>query len=285
LKKDLKKCRIYPRLTIRFSRLKEEVRGLLITDAAIVKQEKILPGYYRLTLSAERAAIAAKPGQFLHVRCNDTFDPLLRRPVSIHAVNRERGEVALFYRVVGRGTALLAGKRKGEKVNLLGPLGSGFTIPEDDSILSVVAGGMGIAPLYFLLQELSGLKKCANVFLGATTKKQLFFTREIIALGHRLFPATDDGSFGYHGTVVDLFEQNHADRVYGCGPVGMLKRLSVVIKQMGSCGELSLEERMGCGVGACLSCVCKTVKDGDSHRYSRVCVDGPVFPAGEVVWE
>jgi dihydroorotate dehydrogenase electron transfer subunit len=262
-----------------------EVMVLLITDAEIIQQEEILPGYYRVTLSAFLAAIAAKPGQFLHVRCGSTLDPLLRRPLSIHAVNRERGEISLFYRIVGRGTALLAGKRKGEKVNLLGPLGSGFTMPEGVSAAVVVAGGIGIAPLYFLLQELSALKTCADVFLGAPTSKQLFFTREIEALGHRIFSATDDGSSGYHGTVVDLFEQNPAGCVYGCGPAGMLKRLSQVIKQNELCGELSLEERMGCGVGACLSCVCKTVNEGYGTRYSRVCVDGPVFPAGEVVWE
>jgi dihydroorotate dehydrogenase electron transfer subunit len=257
---------------------------LLITEAEIIKQTEILPGFHRLTLSAGEIAKCARPGQFLHVRCEDTLDPLLRRPVSIHAVDREKGEISLFYRTVGRGTALLAEQEKGDKLNLLGPLGSGFTIPESGRV-SVVAGGIGIAPLYFFLQELSGLKIYADVFLGASTKKQLFFTGEVKALGHIVFPATDDGTTGYHGTVVDLFEQNLTDRVYGCGPAGMLKRLCRIIKNHKIFGEVSLEERMGCGVGACLSCACKTVSGGDNYRYRRVCVDGPVFPAGEVVWE
>lgn len=258
---------------------------MLITEAVVIKQKEILPGFYRMTLSAGGVAKIAKPGQFLHVRCDNTLDPLLRRPVSIHAVDRDKGEVSLFYRVVGRGTALLAEKEKGDKLNLLGPLGNGFTIPDGSGKVSVVAGGIGIAPLYFFLQELSGLKIYADVFLGASTKKQLFFIREIKALGHSVFPATDDGTAGYHGTVVDLFEKNKTDRVYGCGPAGMLKGLCRAIRNRKIFGEVSLEERMGCGVGACLSCVCKTVSEGENYRYRRVCVDGPVFPAGEVVWE
>lgn len=258
---------------------------MLITDAEVIKHEEIIPGFYRMTMSAGEVAKNARPGQFLHVRCDNTLDPMLRRPVSIHAVDRGKGEVSLFYRVVGRGTALLADKEKGDMINLLGPLGSGFTIPASRGRVAVVAGGIGIAPLYFLLQELSGIEICADVFLGASTKKQLFFTREIKALGHSVFPATDDGAAGYHGTVVDLFEEHPADFVYGCGPPGMLKRLCQIIKRHEVFGEVSLEERMGCGVGACLSCVCKTVSEGENYRYRRVCAEGPVFPAGEVVWD
>ncbi len=258
---------------------------MLITDAEVVKQKEIMPGFYRMDLAAGEAVKLAKPGQFLHVRCGNTLDPLLRRPVSIHAADREKGEVSLFYRVMGRGTALLAAKEKGDKINLLGPLGNGFTMPGNTGRVAVVAGGIGIAPLYFFLQELSGLKIYADVFSGAATKRQLFFTGEIKALGHTVFTATDDGTAGYHGTVVDLFGQNLADRVYGCGPAGMLKSLCRIIKKHGIWGEVSLEERMGCGVGACLSCACKTAGEGENYRYRRVCVDGPVFPAGEVVWE
>lgn len=258
---------------------------MLITDALIIKQEEIIPGFHRITLSAGEAAKNARPGQFLHVRCADTLDPLLRRPISIHAVDREKGEVSLFYRVIGRGTALLADREKGDRVNVLGPLGKGFTMPEGNGGVAVVAGGIGIAPLYFFLQELSVIKICANVFLGAATKKQLFFSGGIAALGHNVFPATDDGTAGYCGNVVELFAQNLSDSVYGCGPAGMLRSLCQTIKKYNIRGEVSLEERMGCGVGACLSCACKTVDEEGNYRYSRVCAEGPVFPAGEVVWE
>lgn len=287
----------------------------LVTEAKVVNQKKIAPGYCRLSLAAPEVAGAAKPGQFLHVRCGNTLDPLLRRPISIHAVDREKGEVTLLYRVAGRGTALLSEKKKGDAVSLLGPLGTGFTIPENYERVSVVAGGIGIAPLYFLLQELSRGNLCANVFLGATTRKQLFALREIRDLGHKLILATDDGTVGFHGTVTDLFEcctQNCSDRkallycdgdmgealekvkleyvflterVYGCGPSGMLKGLCEILKRQHIPGEVSLEERMGCGVGACLSCACKTRDGEEGFRYRRACVEGPVFPAGEVVWE
>lgn len=257
---------------------------MLITDAVVIKQEEIIPGFYRMVLSAGEVAKNAKPGQFLHVRCVDTLDPLLRRPISIHAVDRKKGEVSLFYRVVGRGTAALAAKDKGDRLNILGPLGRGFTIPENSGRVAVIVGGIGIAPLYFFLQELSVIKTYANVFLGAATKEQLFFSSEIEALGHNVFPATDDGTAGHHGTVVELFAQNLSDNVYGCGPAGMLQSLCRILEEHRIRGEVSLEERMGCGVGACLSCVCKTVGKGADYSYSRVCVDGPVFPAGEVVW-
>ncbi|MDD4168739.1 MAG: dihydroorotate dehydrogenase electron transfer subunit [Desulfotomaculaceae bacterium] len=259
-----------------------------LLDAEITKQEMIGPGHYRLNLLAPDIAAAARPGQFLQVRCGSTLDPFLRRPISINAVDRENGEVALFYRVAGRGTALLTQKAQGEPVSLLGPLGRGFSLPKSQARVAVVSGGIGIAPLYFLLLELAVFGVSADVFLGAATAGQLFFTKEIKGLGHRVEPATDDGSAGYHGLVTDLFAENMARSseyamIYGCGPGGMQRRLAEIIKEFGVSGELSLEERMGCGVGACLSCVCKTGSEG-SIQYRRVCTEGPVFPAGEVVW-
>jgi len=271
----------------------------LVADAKVAKQMKIATGYYRLYLAAPEIAETARPGQFLHVRCSHTLDPLLRRPVSIHAVDREKGEVILFYRVAGRGTALLSENKRGDKISLLGPLGHGFSIPKRHARVFVVAGGIGIAPLYFLLQEMAAFGIKAEVFLGAATKKQLFFDKEIENFGHRVISSTDDGSAGYHGTVTDLFEEyvqkadksgdvirrNNDAGVYGCGPYGMLKRLSEIIITAGISGEVSLEERMGCGVGACLSCACRTRGGENGVRYRRTCVEGPVFPAEEVVWE
>ncbi|BAF59988.1 2-polyprenylphenol hydroxylase and related flavodoxin oxidoreductases [Pelotomaculum thermopropionicum SI] len=263
-----------------------------------------MPGCRRLTLAAPGVAAAARPGQFLHVRCGNTLDPLLRRPISINAVDREKGEVAVMYRVAGRGTALLAGRREGEAVSLLGPLGNGFSMPRNGERVSAVAGGIGIAPLFFLLQELKETGIHAAVFLGAATKGSLLLVREISDLGHAVLLSTDDGSEGFHGAVTDLFYAAGScpgrggaagaclpegffppGRVYGCGPRGMLARLCEIIEKWGIPGEVSLEERMGCGVGACLSCACKTRHGEGGYRYRRVCAEGPVFPAGEVVWQ
>ncbi|MDF9408038.1 dihydroorotate dehydrogenase electron transfer subunit [Pelotomaculum isophthalicicum JI] len=270
-----------------------------VADAKVIKQDKIAPGHFRLYLFAPEIAEAAKPGQFVHVRCGHTSDPLLRRPVSIHAVDREKGKVILFYRVAGKGTSLLSKNNRGDTISLLGPLGHGFSIPSRHARIFVVAGGIGIAPLYFFLQEIADSGTSADVFLGAATEKQLFFMNEIKESGHRVFPSTDDGSTGYHGTVTGLFEEylrksdnqsgpiRRGDdaKVYGCGPYGMLKRLTDIITTAGITGEVSLEERMGCGVGACLSCACKTRSGENGVQYRRACVEGPVFPAKEVVWE
>lgn len=214
----------------------------LVADARVVKQVQVAAGYYRLHLAAPETAAAAKPGQFLHVRCGHTLDPLLRRPVSIHAVDRGKGEVSLFYRVAGKGTALLAAGQKGDRINLLGPLGHGFTVPRKKARVFVVAGGIGIAPLYFLLQEAAAGGVKAAVFLGAATRQQLFCGKEIKELGHQVFFATDDGSAGYHGAVTDLFaahvrkagittdvtRRDNEAVVYSCGPHGMLKQLSAM---------------------------------------------------------
>jgi len=270
-----------------------------VADAKVIKQNMIAPSHFRLYLFAPEIAEAARPGQFVHVRCGHTLDPLLRRPVSIHAVDREKGEVILFYRVAGRGTALLSKNKKGDRISLMGPLGHGFSIPQKKVRIFVVAGGIGIAPLYFFLQEIADSGAGADVFLGAATEKQLFFKDEIKNSGHRVFLSTDDGSSGYHGTVTGLFEDyiqksinnnglircDDNSKVYGCGPSGMLKRLTDIIAAAGIPGEVSLEERMGCGVGACLSCACKTRGGENGAQYRRACVDGPVFPAEKVVWE
>lgn len=286
----------------------------LLLDAKVTKQERIAPGHFRLSLLVPEIATAARPGQFLQVRCGSTLDPFLRRPISIHAVDRNKGVLAILYRVAGRGTALLAEKNQGNPVSLLGPLGKGFSLPESHARVGVVSGGIGIAPLYFLLAELADASTSADVFLGAATADQLFLAKEITGLGHRVYIATDDGSIGYHGLVTDLFVEsmthteplqphregragtvnspvvesitnsNRYVMIYGCGPGGMLRRLTEIVKVAGIPGEISLEERMGCGVGACLSCVCKTSTGGESVQYGRVCTEGPVFPAGEVVW-
>jgi len=272
---------------------------LLLVEAIVSKQEQIVPGHYRLYLFAPKIAEAAKPGQFLHIRCSNALDPLLRRPISIHAVDRAKSEVILFYRVAGRGTALLSKNKAGDRLSILGPLGQGFSIPGARTKVAVVSGGIGIAPLYFLLQEMAGSGICADVFLGAVTAKQLFFSEEIMNFGHRVIPSTDDGSAGYHGTVTALFEEhiqkdneqsnlpmyNKDSLIYGCGPHGMLKRLTEIINKSGISGEISLEERMGCGVGACLSCVCKIRDKEGGVQYRRACVEGPVFAAGEVIWD
>ncbi len=255
----------------------------------VIRQEMVAPDCYRLHLFAPEISASAKPGQFLHIRITPGLEPLLRRPFSVHAADRQKGEVAVLYRVVGRGTRLLAEKKKGETLDVMGPLGRGFTLPAPGQKAALVAGGIGIAPLFFLLQTLAGLKNSVHVLLGARVAKELLLIREIGAYKPSLMVATDDGSRGRRGPVTELLREllaeRKADRVYACGPTAMLKTVAALLQKHGVDGELSLEERMGCGVGACLSCVCKTSsKDGTSFAYRRVCLEGPVFPARDVIW-
>ncbi len=258
----------------------------LMTAAKVTNRKHIMPGYNLLRVHAPDIAHSSQPGQFLHVLCSDTLDPLLRRPISIHTVDKDRGTVSLLYRVAGRGTAMLSDY---EQLNIMGPLGNGFTLPPANSKVLVVAGGIGIAPLYFLLQKLSENGSVADVFLGASSAGHLLRIKDINELGHSVQVATDDGSSGYHGRVTDICSPDFIsglDMVYTCGPRPMMRALAKIIKKHNVPGQFSLEERMGCGVGACLACACKTrTGHPEEFTYSHVCVDGPVFSASEVVWE
>ncbi len=256
----------------------------LIT-ADIIKHYRVAPQYRLLEFNAPELADQAKPGQFVHVKCGSTHDPLLRRPISIHRVNRMQGTVSLLYRIVGRGTELLSAKKQGEKLDVIGPLGNGFQVSPPGSSAAVIAGGIGIAPLFFLLSELVGRGCQPVVFLGARSANDLLLTEEIKALGVKLHIATDDGTIGHFGLVTDLLADQITkfDFLYACGPLPMMKQVAHIGERNAIPTQVSLEERMGCGVGACLACTCR-IKTANGSIYKRVCTDGPVFKAAEVVW-
>ena len=265
----------------------------LVIDTNVIQNKQVIQGHYRMALDAPAIAEQAKPGQFLHVSCGSTHDPLLRRPISIHALDRNTGMVSILYRVAGKGTALLAERKAGDIINIIGPLGNGFTMPKCDRKVFVVSGGIGIVPLYFLLQELAGFGIKATVFQGASTSELILLEDEIKKLGHTVIIATDDGTKGFHGSVTELFENylregrvgQGTSRAYACGAFGMQRNLSEITARWGIPCEVALEERMGCGVGACLSCACKVKNEDGGSTYRRVCREGPVFPSGKVIWE
>lgn len=258
-----------------------------VVNGQVVLHEPVLRDCRRLVLYAPEVAQAAQPGQFLHVRCGETADPLLRRPLSIHDVDRSRGLVTLLYRVIGRGTTLLAMRESGEQVNVIGPLGRGFQVPPQHRRVALVGGGMGAAPLFFLARALAVVGREVLVFQGGRTADELEIA-DFAVLPVQVSTATDDGSRGYPGSVVTLFAAAASDLqpdwVSAAGPPGMLRALAGEMQKLALAGEFSLEERMGCGVGACVCCNCRIGRP-DQWTYRRVCVDGPVFPAGEVVWE
>ena len=263
-----------------------------LVQGEITGHRERAPGVFMLEFNAPSLALAARPGQFLHIRCSEGNDPLLRRPISIHAVDRDRGRVNILFQVVGRGTALLARQKTG-LIDVIGPLGRGFTTDSQDlggaGNIAVVGGGIGAAPLFFLLQELAhcGDPARVRVLLGARSANQILIDADIQNLGYNIELATDDGSTGHRGLVTELLLKllpGGVSYVYACGPVPMLKSVCSLLSAYGIPGEVSLEERMACGVGACLSCACQVKTEGGGAHYRRACVDGPVFPAGEVVW-
>ena len=252
----------------------------------ILFNREIIPGHFVMGLHSPEVAQEANPGQFIHIRIEDKDDPLLRRPFSIHSVENEKIEI--LYKVVGKGTKILSRKREGRKIDLLGPLGQGFKINPEGKRAILVAGGVGIAPLYFLARRLTLTRTLEiSIFIGAEDDGKLLCEKEFKGLDVRLHIATEDGSKGFKGLVSDLFANSisalpHTSStvIYACGPFPMLKKIASISKRHGIISYVSLEQRMGCGIGACLGCAIKG-RDG----YFRVCKDGPVFDAQQIDWE
>lgn len=265
------------------------------TDGIVLENKKIKSIYFLLDIDCPPIADKAKPGQFIMLRTSNDNHPLLRRPFSIyksystrHPSKRKRGHLSILYKLVGQGTQKMSTFKKGQAVDLIGPLGNGFTLPplpsSDPTIL--IGGGVGMASLSALEEGLRPRK--SYVFIGGKTRDDILCEDDFP--DSEMFIATEDGSRGKKGTVVDLFRSNlkrfDSDTphyVYLCGPEGMLKALAKMITPTKWVSEASLEARMGCGFGACWGCVVKT-KDTQTI-YHRVCKEGPVFPLSEIIWE
>ena len=257
--------------------------------AKIIKSEKVTKEIFKLTLLSPFISRRAKPGNFVHLKVNQTTFPLLRRAFSIHKTDPKKGEFEILFKVVGLGTEMLSEKKKGEVLDLMGPLGNSFSFPSKSQKIMLVAGGMGLAPLQFLLNELLIKKKTGKddilFFQGAKNKKEILYSREFKSLGIKHLISTEDGSLGYKGMITDLLvkEVKVKDKVkiYACGPIAMMAFLSRISRKANLDCQLSLETHMPCGVGACAGCVVKTKKN-KTFEYKKVCSDGPIFDAREV---
>lgn len=249
----------------------------------ILSNIKVGDSYYKMTLEAPYIAGHATPGQFVQVRCSDGIDPLLRRPFSIHRLKAGGSRleaIEVLYEVIGRGTGILSGKKKGEYLDVLGPLGKGFTLPRASSRAVIIAGGIGVAPLVFLAEALKKKNIKTMVLIGAKTKSLVLCEQDFKGLGFETYIATDDGSCGSKGFVSKLFKPETGTMAYACGPNPMLKCIAGMCKKKRIDCEVSLEEKMACGIGACLGCSVK-VKGG---RNKLACKDGPVFEATDLLW-
>lgn len=250
----------------------------------VVSQREIAEAVFELTLTGELVHEMNSPGQFVHLKVADGLDPLLRRPISIANIDKEKKEFTMIYRKDGKGTAILAQKQTGEKVDVLGPLGNGFPVAEATlgETALLVGGGIGVPPLYELSQQLVAKGVKVIHVLGFQTESVAFYEEKFAELGET-YIATVDGTMGTKGFVTDVINEQQLsfDIVYSCGPTPMLKALETAFPEKKV--FLSLEERMGCGIGACFACVCHTADDPTGFSYKKVCSDGPVFRAGEVL--
>lgn len=264
----------------------------------ILSNAEVSPGYWRMRMTAPQEFSEAAPGQFVMVRVSGAIDPLLRRPFGIFDVGVHRpaqsGAVAqpyfeMLYRVVGKGTALLATLHETDLLDILGPLGSGFHLGSPDEEKLIVGGGVGLAPLYLLARE---LVKQSNVrlFAGGRTRDDILCITEFERLGVECYTATEDGSLGEQGLVTEallrrLDALQGRATIYACGPHGMLNAVANIAAARKIPCQVSLEGYMACGVGACLGCVAP----GHGHSsetpdFRCVCTEGPVFESGELKW-
>jgi len=241
---------------------------------------ELMPGFFLMWLSAPELTEAVKPGQFLMVGCGE--DTVLRRPLSVHAV--DGGSLALLFALRGKGTEWLSQRRRGQKLDVVGPMGNGFEIPARAKRVLAVAGGIGIAPLRYMIEAALTKRMRVTLLMGAATKSCLY-PADMLPAGVELRAATEDGSVGHEGLVTDLLPEYApaADVVVACGPLPMYRHMAAEKKALGidrKPVQISLETRMGCGVGVCYGCTVRT-KAG----LKQVCKDGPVFALDDVIWD
>ncbi|MBQ7876041.1 MAG: dihydroorotate dehydrogenase electron transfer subunit [Clostridia bacterium] len=239
----------------------------------IVGKREIAKNQVELLLENEVLAKEAQPGQFVHINIGSDKH-ILRRPISI--CDAYDNITRIVFEIKGDGTQILSEKNVGETIDLLGPLGTGFTVKKDAKAV-VLGGGLGSFPLLYLAKNLTNPK----VFLGFRDKEMVCMEEDFSACGETVI-ATDNGTYGYNGFAINAAAEamDDCDIIYACGPTPMLKAVKMIAAEKGIKAEISMEQRMGCGIGACLVCVCKT-KSG----YDKVCQKGPVFDASEVEFE
>ncbi len=245
-------------------------------NCKLTKVQKLTSDIFDFTLLCPDLAAKAVPGQFAQIRLPGHT---LRRPISICGIDRERGTLRFVFRIRGQGTAELAAFQEGEEIEILAPLGKGFPVVPGKRTL-LVGGGIGVPPLLGAAAE---LKENAVAVLGFRNKDAVILENDFTSTGAKLKVATDDGSYGFHGLVTELAAKEDFDVVMACGPLPMLKAVSALAADRGVPCYLSLEERMACGIGACLGCAVPLLNEQGEQYYGHVCKDGPVFDSRKLV--
>ena len=236
----------------------------------IIENTALTSSVYRMRLSGDTSAITA-PGQFVNIKLEGKF---LRRPISV--CDCKDGELTIVYKVVGKGTEQMANMHVAEELDILTGLGNGYDLTVSGDKPLLLGGGVGVPPMYMLAKQLIAEGKDVTVILGFNKADEIFYEMEFRALGANVIVATADGSYGIKGFVTDALPEDYT-YFYTCGPEPMLK---AVWKATKTSGQMSFEERMGCGFGACMGCSCKTLTG-----YKRICREGPVMRKEEILWE
>ncbi len=270
----------------------------MLFKSMVLSNHEVSPGYYRMRVTAPPELLSASPGQFVMVKVRDSIDPLLRRPFGIFDIGVlpaaydggcEQVYLEMLYKVVGKGTAMMATLHNGDVLDFLAPLGNGFRMgnPQGEKVL--VGGGIGLAPLYFLAKKLVENSK-VRLFIGGRTREDILCVTEFERLGIETYVSTDDGTLGACGLVTEVMERHLTEdggdkTIFSCGPMPMLQAVADIARRRSIACQVSLEAHMACGMGACLGCVVKGSEHGDSHPdYRCVCKEGPVFNFQQLVW-
>jgi dihydroorotate dehydrogenase electron transfer subunit len=257
----------------------------------ILSNEPVAQDHYLLRCKAPPIAANALPGQFVHVLISQGAGLLLRRPFTIYTA--EGDQISMLYQIIGRGTEALAHLKPGDSLRALGPLGNAFRILEHPNPAILVGGGAGIASLMLLAIALRKAGILTMGLVGAMNQARLLSVDDLKALGVETCIATDDGSVGHRGFVTEVLREilenprRYALRrpvIYACGPDGMLRAVTKIAHDYQTPAQLAMENRMGCAMGVCLGCVCKVRLPGGGFEYQRVCTEGPVFDATDIVW-
>lgn len=244
--------------------------------------EELAGRLYRMDVSAPELAVRARPGQFVHIACGE--GNFLRRPISICDVSG--GSLRLVFQVKGEGTLWLSQRAPGDRLDVLGTLGNGFRLANVGGRPFFLGGGIGVPPLLLAMKAAKNQGAEPEAILGFRSRDAVILEEDFRAAGP-VEVATDDGSYGTHGFVTDVLKRRLGDctAVCACGPKPMLRAVAALAEAVGLPCQVSMEERMGCGIGACLVCACALRDDDGGTRYGHVCKDGPVFDAKDVVWD
>lgn len=262
-------------------------------ECKVLKNEQISKDSYVMEIKYPSEFISEiKSGQFLQIKATDDNSLLFKRPFSISFVDIENSFVRIFYRVIGKNTKALARLNNDDIVSVISPLGNSFDL-SSAGIHLLVGGGMGVAPLYQLAKDLKVDEKEVHSFIGFKTKDEVVYEKELSSFSDSLTVSTDDGSYGEKGFVTNAVRDFILGKgfdgeviVHSCGPKPMLKSLYNAVKDIKNVKcYVSLEENMACGIGACIGCVIKTKEGDDDFKYRRVCKEGPVFNAEDIIWE